>query len=136
MTRRDEFVAAARSYIGTPFHHQGRVPGVGLDCAGVIVCAAKECGYEIVDVAGYGRIPANGMLERMVAQHCDSIPFDQVKNGDILLFRFRQEPQHLAVFANGKLIHAYSSIGRVVEHGMDAAWHERLVGCYLLKGVV
>ncbi len=43
--KREDFVRVARSYIGTPFHHQGRLPGVGLDCAGVIVCALAECGY-------------------------------------------------------------------------------------------
>lgn len=133
--RREDFVAAARSFIGTPFHHQGRVPGVGLDCAGVVVCAATACGYDVSDVAGYGRIPNQGMLEQAVLAHCDRIPLERVRTGDILLFKFLYEPQHLAVFDNGMLIHAYSSVGRVVENGLDDAWLKRLVGCYKLKGV-
>lgn len=132
---REDFVAAARGYIGTPFHHQGRVPGVGLDCAGVIVCAAKACGYDVADIAGYGRIPSNGMLEQAVLCHCDQIAIEHVQTGDILLFKFRHEPQHLAIFDNGLLIHAYSSIGKVIENGFDAAWRAKLVGCYRLKGV-
>ena len=31
---RDDIVAAAREYLDTPFVHQGRVKGVGIDCAG------------------------------------------------------------------------------------------------------
>ncbi len=31
----DAAIAAARTCLGTPFHHQGRAPGVGLDCIGL-----------------------------------------------------------------------------------------------------
>jgi len=134
MTRID-FVSAARSYIGTPFHHQGRLPGVGLDCAGVVVCAAVACGVEVQDVLGYGRIPSQGLLEASVLAHCEKIEFGAVRSGDIMLFKFLREPQHLAVFDNGMLIHAYQDVGRVVESGLDATWRSRLVGCYMLKGL-
>jgi cell wall-associated NlpC family hydrolase len=33
---RDWIVAEARSFRYTPFHHQGRVKGVGVDCAGLL----------------------------------------------------------------------------------------------------
>lgn len=29
-------MTAARSWIGTPYHHKGRVKGVGVDCGGLI----------------------------------------------------------------------------------------------------
>jgi cell wall-associated NlpC family hydrolase len=132
---RAEFIAAARSYIGTPFHHQGRLPGVGLDCAGVIVCAAAACGYSVQDVQGYGRIPSGGLLEQAVLDHCDIIPFESLQTGDIVLFAFRSEPQHLAVYDNGMLIHAYQDVGKVVENGLDATWRGRLRGCYALRGI-
>ena len=35
-------IEVARGYVGTPFHHAGRLPGVGLDCIGVPVCAATR----------------------------------------------------------------------------------------------
>ena len=133
--RREDFVRAARSYIGTPFHHQARLPGVGLDCAGVIVCAAKACGYDVSDVQGYGRIPSQGMLEQAVIDHCSKIELAAVQTGDILLFRFLREPQHLAIFDGGMLIHAYSSVGRVIENRLDDAWSARLIGCYQLRGI-
>ena len=133
--KRDDFVRAAKGYVGTPFHHQGRLPGVGLDCAGVIVCATKACGYDVMDVLGYGRIPSQGMLEQAVLDHCDKITLPEVQTGDILLFRFLREPQHLAMFDDGMLIHAYSTVGRVVENCFDDYWRSRLVGCYRLRGI-
>lgn len=132
---REKFISAARGYIGTPFHHQGRLPGVGLDCAGVVVCAAIESGLLVDDVAGYGMVPSNGLLEQAVIKHCDEIGKDELVSGDILLFRFLREPQHLAIFDHGMLIHAYSSVGRVVENGFDDVWEKRLVGCYRLRGI-
>ena len=36
MIARADIVAAARSLIGTPFRHQARLPGVGIDCLNLI----------------------------------------------------------------------------------------------------
>ena len=60
----DEIVAAARECLGTPFHHQGRVLGYGLDCAGVAAHVARAVGCEVVEVSGYGRTPAHGQIEQ------------------------------------------------------------------------
>lgn len=30
---RARFVATALSYVGTPYHHHGRLKGIGVDCA-------------------------------------------------------------------------------------------------------
>jgi NlpC/P60 family putative phage cell wall peptidase len=36
MTTREQIVASARSWLGTPYHHQASVRGVGCDCLGLI----------------------------------------------------------------------------------------------------
>jgi cell wall-associated NlpC family hydrolase len=48
-------VLAARECLGTPFQHQGRVPGVGLDCVGVAIYAAREVGLNPCRCAGLWR---------------------------------------------------------------------------------
>lgn len=135
---RADLVAAARALIGTPFAHQGRVPGVGLDCAGLVVCALQACGGEVADQRGYGRIPAHGMFTAAIAAHCDSIAQDQVQPGDLMMFAFRGEPQHVAIVSATDpvmLVHAYQDVGRVVENALDATWQARLRGCYRVRGV-
>lgn len=127
------FVTVARSYIGTPFHHQGRLPGVGLDCAGVVVCALRESGRDVDDVKGYGRVPSQGLFQAMVEKHCERISFDDVQTGDLLMFAFRGDMQHIAIYDNGMLIHAYSDVLKVVENSLDAVWMQRLRGCYRLR---
>lgn len=39
---RQQIVCSARKRIGTPFKHQGRKAGVGLDCIGLVVDVFKE----------------------------------------------------------------------------------------------
>ena len=50
-------IAAARACIGTPFHHQGRRPGAGLDCIGLIVIALRAAGFpcRTAPITGAGR---------------------------------------------------------------------------------
>ena len=128
------FIATAKTYEGTPFLHQGRLPGVGLDCGGVVVCALRAVGYRVIDVVGYGRLPGKGMLEKIVEENCDKIEPGDLQDGDILIFRFAREPQHVAIHAGGQLIHAWQDIGRVVVHDFDAVWRRRLTGCYRVRG--
>lgn len=127
----------ARSYIGTPFHHQGRLPGVGLDCAGVVVCALVASGVTVQDVKGYGRVPTGGIFAAAVGAQCDKIELSDAQVGDFIMFAFRDEPQHIAMISGIDpimLIHAYQDVGRVVENALDDTWKARMRGVYRLKG--
>ena len=130
----DDIIAAARACIGTPFRHQGRIPGVALDCAGLIVAVAESVGADYIDHPGYGRNPANGLLESVL----DEQPFlERVfdrQPGDVLLMRFSGEPQHLAICAGDTLIHSYEAVGRVCEHRLASVWAARIVRTYRFKG--
>ena len=35
-----DVVAEARRWLGTPWRHQARLRGVGVDCGGLVVCVA------------------------------------------------------------------------------------------------
>ena len=39
-------VTQARTWIGTPFHHQARLKGKGCDCLGLIVGVVDELGLK------------------------------------------------------------------------------------------
>ncbi len=42
---RVEIVAVARSWLGTPWIHQGRLKDIGVDCGGLIISLGKELGH-------------------------------------------------------------------------------------------
>lgn len=131
-----DIIAAARAEIGTPFVHQGRLSGVALDCAGLIVQVATALGLDYVDVPGYSRTPSGGILEAALdAQPCLE-RVAEAEAGDVLLFRFTGAAQHLGITTGENLIHAYQKVGKVCEHRIDTQWQRRIVRIYRFKGLV
>lgn len=122
-------VAAARAEIGTPFRHQGRQPGLALDCAGLVITVAKALNVDHFDVIGYSRIPT-GILKAVLDQQQCLTRVDSPQPGDILLMRFKHEPQHLAICAGDTIIHSYESVGQCCEHDFTDMWRRRLVAVY------
>lgn len=122
---REAFVAVARSYVGTPFHHGGRLPGVGLDCIGVPACAARARGFAVRDMLAYPLRP-NGMLRKIIEERLvkvsDKLP------GDLLLMAFNGlPPHHLAIFAGKTIIHAHVAARKCVEQDWTQYWGARTV---------
>ena len=137
--RREDIVATARTYVGTPFRHQGRTH-MGVDCIGLIWCVARDLGYAPAIPANYMMLPRGGLLD----EHCARLlilPEDQTpKPGRIGVFSGIDPgtPQHFATIAShGRptLIHALSKHKQVVEHGMDRFWLKKLLRVYDLPGV-
>ena len=140
MSKRARFLAAALSYEGTPFRHQGRLPSVALDCAGVVVCAAHAADVVVSDQTGYARIPSGGAFERAIKDHCDPVAEADLLPGDLAAFIVRDEPQHIAVVLSAEggrvmLLHAFADVKRVAINGMDDTWRKRLRGFWRLRGM-
>lgn len=133
----DEIITAARLCLRTPFLHQGRQVGIGLDCAGLAVQVARSLGCEVIDMEGYGREPTLGMLETMLdAQpYLERVTDNAGQPGDLLLMRFVAAQQHLAILAGETMIHAWEAPGLCCEHDIDAAWRARIVQIYRFVGV-
>ncbi|MFP4615561.1 MAG: peptidase P60 [Thiohalorhabdus sp.] len=129
--------ATARGMVGTPFRHQGRRPGRGLDCAGVVIETARALGLAFEDWRAYSRYPDGRTLERILDRCLERAP--EPTPGGVLLFRFDALPQHVAVATERRgliyLVHSYSRIGRVVEHRLDERWQACLVRAYRWEGV-
>jgi len=128
---KDGIVIAARGYIGTPFRHQGRLPGVGLDCVGLVMCALREAGMPAADYTRYPRTP-NGMLldeieARFLAiQSADAVP------GDMLVFSLgaRRHPWHVGIVTPRGIVHAHAAASAVCEHSISPAWRARIAGAF------
>lgn len=132
MSRRAAFIAAARAQVGTPFHHQGRAAGVGLDCIGLVVVAAAQAGWPVQDRTDYGRRPdGRALVEGLVAH--GGIVVREISAGDILVFRYDGQPQHVAVALDGgRMVHAFAPARGVVETEIGLYWARRLVAVYRL----
>lgn len=123
----EAFIAAARGSVGTRFQHGGRLPGVGLDCIGVIVCAAQAAGYATQDRKAYPLRPNGELqpeLDRQMVRVTERAP------GDVLLMRFEGDPHHLAIYTGETLIHAYAQAKKCVEQPFSQWWAARTVAAY------
>jgi len=132
-TLRASIVFEARTWLDTPFHHQGRVKGEGVDCAGLPIGVAKACGLTWADVSGYGRVPRHGVFQAVVQSTLQRIFVQEVQPGDLMVFAWRAEPQHIAIVSQTaplRIIHAWQDAGRCVENDLDSTWRARLRGCY------
>ncbi len=132
-----DVVRVARTWLGTPYHHQGRVKGAGVDCAGLLVGVAKELGLSDFDVTGYSGRPNGDSLTRVCQEQMTPITLEQLSAGDVLLFKFEAYAGHLGIFiGDNTLIHSYMPRRQVVEHSLDARWWSLVAGQYRLPGVV
>ena len=133
----DDIIGAARQCLGTPFRHQGRLLGFGLDCAGVAVHVARQIGVGHLDVSGYSRTPAHGQLEQSLdAQPClERIALADRSAGDLLLMRFSSDPNHIAICTGDGIVHAHEIVGQCCEHRLSSTWEARIVRVYRFRGV-
>ena len=123
-------VEKAREYLGTPFHHQGRVKGVGIDCIGLLVGVANELGLQHEDFKQYGERPDPRQLLYYISRSCDRTT--NTLPGDILLFWFiaPNYPQHAGIATDRGFIHTFRTARKVVEQPWTSAWKKHLYGVY------
>jgi len=128
-----DIITAARGWLGTPFHHQGRLKGVGCDCIGLVLGVSKELGISDYDYTAYGRIPNPIIFGRELRANFDLA--NRPDPGSVLWFSFNVAPQHVGIVTDTGLIHAFAVAGRVVETGLDPQWLARCRGIFRYRGV-
>ena len=147
----ENIVSQARTWLGTKYHHQGRLkksrkgPG-GVDCIGLIIGVIDELGMQdgegkplsLQDETGYAMYPARGRLVTSIEKHLYSMQKEEMQIGDVLLFRMFNEPQHVALLTDYPtggfgIIHCNSSSGKVVEHPLSETWMRMLTHVYRFK---
>lgn len=133
---RDDVVAIARAWLGTPYVHQASLKGVGADCLGLVRGLWRELyGAELEPMPPYtpdwGEIGGAELLMGAAGRHFQ--PASDEGPGDLLVFRMRggAVAKHLGIQArNGPMasfIHAYDRHG-VVESPLSGPWRARIAG--------
>jgi NlpC/P60 family putative phage cell wall peptidase len=133
MNKAIEIVAAAESWLGTPYLHQASLKNVGCDCLGLVRGVWRDCMGDEPEVppayspdwaeAGGAETLAEAALRHMV-----QVDKDVVQAGDVLLFRWKPHlPAKHAGIATGPLgmIHAQDGVG-VVKVALSKWWQRRL----------
>ena len=117
-------VEAARQCVGTRFRPQGRVIGLGLDCVGVVLIAARAVGVRLDDVPSYALSGDNSrqLLCALSRSGCVRLARERGAAGDIAVLLPAPGQVHLGVLSPKGLVHAHAGLMRVVEGPVDPAW--------------
>jgi len=120
-TARLAVVEAARSWIGTPYHHAADIKGAGVDCAMLLVRVYCDLGLvEPFDPRPYTR---DWMLHRDDERYLDcllarsrGVQFPGM--GDVILFRFGRCFSHGGIVSAAHpltIVHAFAPARAVLE---------------------
>lgn len=130
---------AARRYIGVPWRHLGR-SREGIDCIGLVLLAARDCGLAADDPAPYAREPSSQRLRQELAGVLDEVPIAAARRGDVLVFNLGLYAGHIGVlgfhpaYYVPSVIHAYAPRRRVVEEPLASIDAGTLTGAFRLRG--
>jgi len=139
-----DVVAQARGWIGTPWHHQARLRGVGVDCVGLVIGVARELGLVAgeFDVGGYPRTPDGTTMMYMADLHMTRAAAP-LQPGQIIVVAIDRYPQHVGVLGDYRhgglsIIHAAALAHppRVIETRLMISRVMRFVAAFDLPGVV
>jgi cell wall-associated NlpC family hydrolase len=119
----EKIIAEANSWVGTPYHHHGRLKGVGVDCAMLLAEIFERSG--IVPHVDPGVYPPQFGMHRseerfigFVEQY--GLEVDSPVAGGVVLFRYGRCFSHGGVIVeNGLFVHAVLKAGMVLKSGLN-----------------
>lgn len=145
-TKRQSIIDEALTWIDTPYQHQARVKGAGVDCAMLVTGVAYNIGLvtsdDLVKIPNY---PRDWHLHKdepiltkiMESFGCVEINANKAKPGDIVVFQLGRCASHLGILLqDNKVIHAFGgSINKVIVNELSGKWKERMIQVYKFPGV-
>ncbi len=134
----DTVIAVARSWLGTPYHDQASLKGVGCDCLGLARGIWREVvGSETLPVPPYsrdwGEAGTSEVLADSAARVMIRIDPTDAGPGAVVLFRMRAGAivKHVGILTGpDSFIHSYERLG-VIEEPLTTAWQRRIAFAFL-----
>ncbi len=139
---RSSIVAEARRWIGTPYHHQASVRGVGCDCLGLLRGVYRAFHHrEPEPVPAYSpdwaEAEGRETLAQAASRHMIAVRGRKFRPGDVLLFRWRAHlpAKHAAIAASpGTMVHAHDG-AVVAEVAINGWWRRHLAFVFSFRDI-
>jgi len=134
-------VQVARSWIGTPYHHQASAKGVGTDCLGLVRGIFFTLyGFEAETPPAYSRdwAEADGRETMLTAanHHLLRKPVADLAPGDVVIFRIKSHSvaKHAGVMATtATMVHAMEGVP-VCEVRLTRWWRRHIAAVFSFPG--
>jgi NlpC/P60 family putative phage cell wall peptidase len=106
-----DIVAAARSWLGTPYHHQAAVKGAGCDCLGLVRGVYEELYGRPAEVPppysrDWAEAAASETMLEAARRHLIEIDPREAGPGDVVIFRLRTGAmaKHAAILSGDSML--------------------------------
>ena len=134
----ERVIAAARSWLGTPYHDQASLRRVGCDCLGLARGVWREVvGPEPFPIPPYSRDWGETGLREVLAEGVRRMMIEvdpaAAEAGALVLFRMKPRAiaKHVGIISDpGSFIHAYERLG-VIEEPLSSVWRRRIAFAFL-----
>jgi NlpC/P60 family putative phage cell wall peptidase len=121
---RARILVEARSWIGTPYHHKGRVKGVGVDCGGLLY-EVYSTQFQLMPYPDFYAMDwalhrSDELYTNFLGQYISETR--STEPADIVVFRYGRCFSHGGILTEtGRVIHAWGSQqrGQVMESPMS-----------------
>lgn len=137
-----KIVTEAESWLGTPYHHQAKLKGVGVDCCNLILAIAENCDIvEPIELEPYSlqwhlHSRSEMMLSLLERYNCTKLEVDlddptDWTPGSILCLKYGRACSHLAlVLPELNILHAAIDFGKVVKQPISEQIVDRAKALY------
>lgn len=135
---RQMIIDKGREYLNTPFVHQARIKGVGIDCIGLVTGVARDLEIFDHDCTVYPKYSDGTLLMREVLKVFDVADIEDRLPGDVIIYwidRHTKHPQHIGILTATGVIHTYDRVGKVVETTLQDNWKKRMTHCLKWRGI-
>jgi NlpC/P60 family putative phage cell wall peptidase len=141
---RKALVEEAKTWVGTPYHHQAGVKGVGVDCAYLVARVGTGAGVlpsptippYTIEWAMHSK--SEFMLDLIEKFGGVKADYEWPLPGDILTFQYGRAASHMGIMIDEKqFIHGHvgNGINRVVVNSLDGDFVKRLHAIYKYPGI-
>ena len=139
---RARVASLARAWIGTPYHHQASICGVGTDCLGLVRGVYRSLYEREAELApayspDWGEASGQETLldaaRRNLVENVPPLPHA----GDVIVFRMRPcaIAKHAGIMTSATtMVHAVERVG-TLEVDFARWWQRRLAGVFSFPGI-
>lgn len=127
----DRVISQARTWLGTPYHHQGCLKGVGVDCIGLVRGVYQELfNVEVPELQNYSADwgDSNGKEDLVEIGRKYLVSTDDIQPGTVVLIRWgknRVAKHCMIMTGEDRAIHAYNR-SPVSEINLNNWWLRRI----------
>ena len=126
MDKKTKAIMEARSWIGTPWRHNKKEKGRGVDCINFLHQVARSVNVHLPPIPErYQKTPLKNEIEEYLKGSFRRCLDSKIEKARVLLFTFQGYKTHVAIATSKDwMIHA-CNLGRhhmVIEHPIDGVW--------------